>query len=95
MSENIFSPKRVVNIWNQLPVEIKESRSLNIFKTSLRKLEFWSDVTIILVPGDVEDKNIFDAERVLDHNSEDSTEIHNMFLPGIHGIPLQVNKMEE
>ena len=53
--------------------------------------------------GGSEDKNIFDAERVLDtervldaervldHNSEDSTEIPNMFLPGIHGIPIQVN----
>ena len=57
------------------------------------------------MPDDVsEDKNIFDAERlldaervldterVLDHNSEDSTEIPNMFLPGILGIQLQVNK---
>ena len=47
------------------------------------------------MPGDVEDKNIFDAERVQDHNSEDSTEIPNMFLPGILGIPLQVNKCTE
>ena len=89
-----FFSKRVVNIWNQLLVEIKESRSLNIFKTSLlRKLQFWSNVTIILVPEDVsEDKKIFDAERVQDHNSEDFTEIPNMFLPGILGIPPQVNK---
>ena len=35
-----FFSNRVVKIWNQLPVEIKDSRSLNIFKTSLRKLQF-------------------------------------------------------
>ena len=33
-----FFSYRIVNTWNQLPVELKESKSLNIFKISLRKL---------------------------------------------------------
>ena len=35
--QNFFS-SRVVNSWNMLPTEVKESRNLNIFKTRLKEI---------------------------------------------------------